>query len=308
MSARSLLVLLAALAAAAPEARAQGPAVTAQFAGERLDYDVAFLFWGRAAVGQISLQPETERGEDGLGGPDSGRYVAQLSAETKGFVGFVKKVRHVYTATLVPCDGGTRWCSRIFVKDLEDHNGREVTATFINDARGVLTWITRRDGVADEIGREAIPAGVRYDDMLGALFNFRAGRYGPIEKGRRYELDMMPVGGVRRFTLRILEGAEEAQARRRYTMGEGGVVIALKLPEAIFKNEGEIFVWFSPEMVPLTATVVNYVGLGDVTGQLVDARRAGGVPPVPVESIDRARRERERDEALSDAVSGGRDR
>ncbi len=299
----TVFVLAAALAAAADSpAHAAEPPIAAEFAGDRLEYDVSFLFWGRAAVGRISLSPETEPGPDGLGGPGSGRYVAQLLAETKGFIGFVKKVRHVYTATLIPCEGGARWCSRVFVKDLEDRSGREVTTTFINEPRGVLSWIIRRDGAASEIGREPIPEGVRYDDMLAALFNFRAGRYGPIEKGRRYELDMMPVGGVRRFTLRILAGEEEAQARHEYGMGESGVVIALRLPEAIFKNEGEIFVWFSPDMVPVTATVVNYLGLGDVTGHLVEALRPVGAPPVPIEALERERRERERDQALYDAI------
>ncbi|HEX7125611.1 MAG TPA: DUF3108 domain-containing protein [Thermodesulfobacteriota bacterium] len=302
-----VLLTAAALVVAAPgAARAEASAapvpVVEAFAGERFDYDVSFLFFGRAAVGRISLAPETEPGPDGLGGPGSGRYVARLSAETKGFVGFFKKIRHVYTSTLVPCEGGTRWCSRVFVKDLEDRGGREVTTTFLNEARGVMTWTIRRDGVVTEIGREPIPEGVRYDDMLAALFNFRAGRYGPIEKGRRYELDMIPVEGIRTFTLRILGGEEEARARSEYGMGESGVVIALELPEAIFKNEGEIVVWFSPEMVPVTATVVNYLGLGDVTGRLVRAVRPAGRPLVPVAEFERERRERERDQALSEAI------
>ncbi|HEY8368927.1 MAG TPA: DUF3108 domain-containing protein, partial [Thermodesulfobacteriota bacterium] len=171
---RLLAAVIALVGVAAGAARAEVPAASApiveEFAGERFDYDVSFLFFGRAAVGRISLAPETEPGPDGLGGPGSGRYVATLSAETKGFVGFFKKVRHVYTSTLVPCEGGTRWCSRIFVKDLEDRSGREVTTTFLNEARGVMTWTIRRDGVVTEIGREPIPEGVRYDDMLAALF------------------------------------------------------------------------------------------------------------------------------------------
>jgi hypothetical protein len=292
----SLLAAAALAAAAGATARAAEPGVAALFSGERLDYDVSFLFWGRAAVGQISLEPEPPGvAPDGLGLPGSGRYLARLSAETKGFVGWVNRRRHVYTSILVPCDGGRRWCSRVFVKDLTERGHREVTTTFVNHARGVLTWLVRRgdDEGPDEIGDEPIPPGARYDDMLAALFNFRAGVYGPIEKGRRYELDMLPVGGVRRFTLRILAGGEEAEARRRLELGQGGIVIAVKLPRAIFDAEGEVLVWFSPDMVPLSATVQNYIGLGDVTGRIVRAARPAGAPPVAVDGIEAERRLRQ---------------
>jgi hypothetical protein len=295
------LLAAAALAAAAGEtAGAAEPGVPALFSGERLDYDVSFLFWGRAAVGRISLEPEPPGvAPDGLGLPGSGRYLARLSAETKGFVGWVNRRRHVYSSILVPCDGARRWCSRVFVKDLTERGHREVTTTFINHARGALTWLIRRgdDERIDEIGHEPIPPGARYDDMLAALFNFRAGVYGPAEKGRRYELDMMPVGGVRRFTLRVLAGEEEAAARRRLELGKGGVVIAVRLPRAIFDAEGEVLVWLSPDMVPLSATVQNYIGLGDVTGRIVHAARPAGAPPVAVDRIEAERRQMRRSES-----------
>lgn len=300
---RVILLLLAAglLGGTASLAPAE-PSLVAEFAGERLDYDVAFLFFGRAAIGRISLLPEREPGPDGRGGEGSGRYVAELSAETKGFVGWMNYKRHVYTSTLVPCEGGTRWCTEVFVKDLTDRGRREVTTSFISRGRGVMTWHVRRRGRVIEVGREPIEEDGRYDDMLAALFNLRAGRYGPVEKGRRYELDMLPVAGVRRFTLRVLDGDEEARVRQRFAMGEGGVVVAVRLPKAIFDAEGEVFVWFGDEMVPLSATVENYLGLGDVTGHLSRAVRPDGLAPVPVESVEQAREERRRDEALSDAI------
>jgi hypothetical protein len=303
-------ILVAGALASVPAAALPAPSdVVAQFSGERLEYDVSFLFWGRAAVGRISLGPEPAGpGPDGLGGAGSGRYLAQLAAETKGFVGWAQRRRHVYTSILVPCDGGARWCSRVFVKDLTERGRREVTTTFINHARGVMTWLIRRgeDEAIDEIGREPIPRGARYDDMLAALFNFRAGAYGPIEKGRGYDLDMMPVGGVRRFTLRILAGGEEEAARRRLDLGPGGVVIALRLPRAIFDAEGEVLVWFSEDRVPLSATVQNYIGLGDVTGRIVEAARPAGAAPVPVERIELERRRLRRERAPVGAPSPDR--
>lgn len=268
--------------------------IVAAFAGERLDYDVTFLFFRRAAVGQISLEAESAPGPDGRGGPGSGRYVARLFARTKGFVGWLDRRRHAYTSILVPCEGGTRWCSRVFVKDLAERDGREVTTTFVNRARGVMTWTVRRGAEVEEIGRDPVPPGARFDDMLVALLNFRAGVYGPAEKGRRYDLDMMPVEGVRTFTLRVLEGEAERETRRKFGMGESGLVIAVELPRAIFRNEGEVFVWFSPDMVPLGAAVENYIGWGDVTGHLVRALRPAGARPVRAEDLEETHRARRR--------------
>ncbi len=272
----------------APDALAPAlPPIVAPFAGERLGYDVSVLFFPRAAVSHLTLEPEPANGPDAdpPGGPASvsgpasasgGRYVARASVETKGFVGWLSKRRHVYTSTLVPCEGGQRWCSRAFVMDLAERGHREVRTTAVDPARGLITWTIERDGVVAEVGSEPMEPGRRYDDMLAALYNLRAGVYGPIERGRRYEIQTIPLKGVRSVTMRVLEGKEEAEARRRFEMGDGGFVIAVKIPKAIFKKDGEVFTWFSADMVPLGGTVENYIGFGSVNGRLVEAVRPVG--------------------------------
>jgi hypothetical protein len=284
---RVLIVLVAALLAAPAPARADS--LVARFVGERYDYDVSFLVFGRAAIGRITLEPERDRSADGRGFEGSGRYVARLLAETKGFVGWLKPRRHLYTSVIVPCEERQRFCTRIFEKDMREGDHREVTTTFVSHERRLMTWIVRRGGRPAEVGREDMPAGVRYDDMLAAFFNFRAGVYGPIEKGRRYEIDMLPVEGVRTFELRVLAAEEDAETRRRLGLTDDGLVLAVRLPKALFKSEGEIFVWFSDEMAPLGATVKNYLGLGDVTGTLRAARVAAGAPPADLGIVERAR-------------------
>ncbi len=264
-------------AQAGPDARPLPP-IAAPFSGERLDYDVSFLFFSRAAISRLTLGPGPAAGR---GAPLSGsatateaaRYVARASIETKGFVGWLNKRRHVYTSYLVPCEEGRRWCSRRFVMDLTDRGHREVRTTSVDPASGLVTWTVERDGVVVESGGEPMQPGRRYDDMLAALYNLRAGVYGPIERGRHYEVETLPLKGVQSFTIRVLAGAEEALARRKFELGERGFVIAARIPRAVFGRDGEVFAWLSADLVPLRGTVERYIGFGDVHGRLVGAAR-----------------------------------
>ncbi|HEY8370225.1 MAG TPA: DUF3108 domain-containing protein [Thermodesulfobacteriota bacterium] len=267
----------AAHARADREARPLLP-IVAWFSGERLDYDVSVLFFSRAAASRLTLEPAPAAGSgaslaDGDAGTWGGRYVARATIETKGFVGWLNRRRHVYTSSLVPCEEGRRWCTRRFVMDLTDGGHREVRTTSIDPARGLVTWTVERDGAVVETGREPMQPGRRYDDMLAALYNLRAGAYGPIERGRRYEIETLPLEGVGSFAIRVLAGAEEAEARRKFDFGEGGFVIAARIPKAIFGREGEAFAWLSPDLVPLRGAVEQYIGFGDVHGRLVGATR-----------------------------------
>ncbi len=280
-----LLVALLVVGAVAGEARAQGapdasplPPIAATFSGERLRYEVSVLVFHRAAISQLTLGPgQADDAGRHLSGSaaaaEAGHYVARASIETKGFVGWLNKRRHVYTSELVPCEDGGRWCSRRFVMDLTERDHREVRTTVVDPVSGVITWTVERDGRVVETGGEPMEPGRRYDDMLAALYNFRAGVYGPIERGRRYEIQTLPLKGVQSFTIRVLAGDEEARARRKFELGTSGVVIAAKIPEAIFGKGGEVFAWLSADLVPLGGTVEDYIGFGDVHGRLVDAAR-----------------------------------
>jgi hypothetical protein len=268
----------AAPAPAGPPSREVAPVAT-RFGGERLAYEVSVLFFRRAAVSQLSLEPAA----------DAGRYLARLSVETKGFARLLDRRRHVYTSLLAPCDGGRRWCPRRFVSDLTGADRREVTTVDVDPARGLITRTTERGGVA-ETDRAAMQPGAHYDDLLSALYNLRAGVYGPIERGRRYEVTTLPMEGITHLTARVLAGKDEAQARRKHRIGDEGFVVAVGARSENSGEEGEMVVWFSADLVPLGATIRSYAGLGGMQGRLVGAVRAAGspVPEGPAEAATAA--------------------
>lgn len=239
--------------------------IAASFAGERLTYDVSVLVFRRAAVSRLALEPA------GGGAEPGGAYRASLAIETSGFIGRLQKRRHTYESTLVPCEGGRRWCPHRFTAELSEPAYREVTTTYLNPARGLLTWTIERNGTVEEIGWKPMQSGLAYEDLLSGFYNFRAGVYGPVEPGRRYVIRTVPIKGVTEFTLRVLREEEAREARRKHHFGTGGVVVAIRVPEPVFEREGEVIAWFSSDLVPLAGVVENYIGFGDVAGWLVDA-------------------------------------
>jgi hypothetical protein len=268
------LVLSTVPAAGVPAQHRAGPPVpevapvATRFCGERLAYEVSVLFFRRAAVSQLSLEPAAE----------AGRYLARLSVETKGFARLLERRRHVYTSLLAPCDGGRRWCPGRFVSDLTGADRREVTTVDVDPVRGLITRTTERGGAITEIDRAPVQPGAHYDDLLSAFYNLRAGVYGPVERGRRYEIATVPMDGTTHLTARVLAGKDEAQARRKYRMGDEGFVVAVGARKGTSREEGELVVWFSADLVPLGATVRNYAGFGSMQGRLVGAARPAGSP------------------------------
>jgi hypothetical protein len=252
---------------------AEGAPVVASFCGERLAYEVTVLFFRRAAVSQLSLEPAA----------DAGRYLARLSVETKGFARLLDRRRHVYTSLLAPCEGGRRWCPRRFVSDLTGAGGREVTTVEVDPLRGLISLTTERGGVVTEVDRRPVQPGAHYDDLLSAFYNLRAGVYGPIERGRRYEIATLPMDGTTHLTVHVLAGKDEAQARRKYRTGDDGFLVAVGARKGTSREEGEMVVWFSADLVPLGGVVRNYTGFGSLQGRLVGAARAAGSPEGPPE-------------------------
>ncbi len=275
-----LVGLLAALPPAAGVANGIVP-IAARFVGEQLTYDVSVLFFRRAAVSRLALEPAS--GEEA-----EGAYRASLAIETRGFVDWLGRRRHTYESTLVPCEGGRRWCPRRFTATLREPAYREVRTTYLNPARGLVTWTVERDGQVDEIGWEPMQRDRPYEDLLSGFYNFRAGVYGPVEPGRRYVIRTIPIKGVTAFTLRVLDEDEAREARRAHRFGAGGVVVAIHVPAPIFEREGEVIAWFSPDLVPLAGVVENYIGFGDVAGRLVDAVLPLAPPFAPAAAVPAA--------------------
>ncbi len=230
------------------------------FLKEKVDYDISFLWFKRAAVGRLEFLP------DGDG------YKAVLRAETKGFVGFFTSYRkHLYISHLTYLPEENRFRVSLFERHVIIKDREEKTFNYLDYEKGVYSWKDYKGGRLVEDKSEPIPEGQEYEDILSAFYNFRLGLYGPIQKGRDFQVRTMPEKG--RSTIDVsIAGDEEAKKGRRFfgdSFDDRLVYVKVKVPKEIFNSKtGEVSILIDDKILPIHGIVEDYVGFGDVVGVL----------------------------------------
>jgi hypothetical protein len=276
-----LLVLLALLAPLRPARGASPEAARPLPPEESFLYDIDFLFFRNIAEGTIRL-----RHVEGL------RYRADLVAETMGIIGFLTSYRKNHYASEMEYDPARgRFVTRRYTKTV--HRGSDISRSTmeIDLESRTVRWAATYNGEPREKGTEPIPSGVSYEDPLSAFFNFRRGAFGPLEKGSRFAIVTRPAYDTpkeekesgeslaRDFDVRIADPGTEREYRRTYDRAkEKGLLVFVRVPKELFGQEtGEVRVWFSETLTPVSATVERAYYFGDVHGRLSKAET--GPPP-----------------------------
>ncbi len=231
-----------------------------RFMGETLIYDISFLWFKKAAEGVLSLRKE------------NGEYVATLQAETKGFIGWLTAYRkYVFRAYLYPIDNKRGLRSRMFERHAIIKKNDEKVITYLDHDNHLMSWKEFKSGVLVKTGSEPIPENTVYYDVLSAFYNFRNGFYGDMEKGSEYVITTIPQKGESEITIRIATDEEEKKERKDRENRKGESLVVVKVPKEIFESKtGEVKIWLSESLIPIEATVKDYIGFGDVTGYLKD--------------------------------------
>ena len=235
---------------------------------ESLQYDIGFLWFKQAAQGDLSLQPK---------GPP-GHFVATLEAKTHGFIGLLTRYRkNTYQSFLRFDPLVQRLTTSRFVKEEIVGGESTKTVTDLDYKKREITWQRYEDGVLTEEGREAIPPGVVYEDVLSAFYNLRQGFYGVLDQGRHLTLNTLPLRGgqkkkyaIRTFDIRIATPGEEEEERKRFPdLARQGLLAIVRIPKEIFRQKtGEVRIWLDQDLIPLTSVIEDAIFFGDVKGQL----------------------------------------
>ncbi len=232
-----------------------------RFAGETLHFDISFLIFKNAATAQVSFEEE------------KGNYHAILKGKTKGFVGFVTAYReHTYKAIFEVLDEGRRVRAKEFIRTVVEGGKVEKSNHILDYKNRVHRWFEYVNEDLVETGKEEIPEGVHFDDVLSAFYNFRNGVYGDIKPGEKFKVHTIPEKGSDHISIHVQDEAEREKARvLENRPANDEILLDIIAPKEVFHTEsGVIRLWASKHYIPLESTVKDYIFLGDLHAILRD--------------------------------------
>lgn len=229
------------------------------FSGEKLVYDISFLWFKNAAEGSIILQK------------DNDGHIAKLLAQTKGFIGFLTGfVKHFYISHMKVVGENTGLQPYLFEKNITYLGDEEKVITSLDYEKRIMSWTKTSMGKLIEEKSEPIPLSTIYYDILSAFYNLRSGYYGEIEKGKDFLINTIPEKNETKIHIHVCTKEEELKLKKEEKIEDvEGYFFIVKVPKEIFKTkEGEVFVWANKALLPLNVILRDYIGFGDVKGKL----------------------------------------
>lgn len=229
------------------------------FAGEKLIYDISFLWFKNAAEGVTTLQQ------------DENGYVAKLEAKTKGFIGFFTGfIKHFYVSHMKLVEDNMGLQPYTFEKNVIFQGDEEKIITNLDYESRTLSWLTTKKGKLIEEKDEPIPVSMIYYDVLSAFYNFRTSYYGKVQKGKDFLIHAIPEKNESEIRIHVATREEELKFKKEEKIEDSeGYFLMVKIPKAFFKTKkGTVLIWTNKELVPLHVVVRDYVGFGDVRGKL----------------------------------------
>jgi hypothetical protein len=228
--------------------------------GEKLTYNVSFLWFKKIARGEISLEA----------GERKGTYLATLKAKTRGMAAFFTRNRVETYMTLM--EEGPDGLLRPLLQTADtkkDKDGlethRQTSYAFDFPARQV-TYHKTINGVAKQKLQMDMDEEAPAYDFLSAFYNLRLGRLGSVDPGRDVKLAAFSRKGPKEIVIhRLLD--EESQ---RLNFSDDLMLCKVLLDPDTFKTKGrDVYVGFDDLLRPQFAVIKNVIGLGDVRGELV---------------------------------------
>ena len=230
------------------------------FQGEVMKYDIDFWIFSRVAEGVVTFRS--------LGG---GRYEAFHEAKTLGLAGLVTRYRRdTYRSVMGTINNGRRLIPLRFEEDVVIGSTiRKRTTVFDYAARKVTIDTQKEDGNSRE--EVEIPYGTLYEDPMTAFYNFRFGVYGKVEPGKIFTIRTVPrKESPQPIILAVAPKKEEEQRRSEENEKEGkDLFIKVRLDkEFVGSLSGEVEVWFSRDIIPMTGVAKDVLLYGDIQGRL----------------------------------------
>lgn len=227
--------------------------------GEKLLYNVSFLWFEHLAEGTISLQP----------GPDAGTYLVIMEARTLGVAAFFTGNRIEKYQTLMRIDEqGALLPVTHSAHTIRDKQGkrRERIKHYHYDYN---LYKVRRQEIKDGVVKKERWYDLDPDeplfDILSALYNLRLGYFGQIGS-RTLKIPTFHRKGPQVIVIEPINKLQGSE--RKFMQGAAHKARILVDPEVFGTNGREIIASFDANMHPFKGIIKDVIGLGDVKGQL----------------------------------------
>ncbi|MCF6179275.1 MAG: DUF3108 domain-containing protein [Geopsychrobacter sp.] len=239
----------------------QSPVVRpiASLVGEKLSYNISFLWFKKIAQGEIRLDK----------GPKIGTYLATLTAKTRGMAAFFTRNRVETYTTLMEEGPDGRLRPLLQTSDTKkDKRGKathRLTSYRFDFATQQVMYQKSVNGVEQQ--KTLLPMNPEQPtyDFLSAFYNLRLGRLGPFEVGKDIQLAAFSRKGPEKIVISRLTKKDQKK------MGVSADLLLCKVlmaPETFKAKSRDVYVGFDEKLRPQLAVVKNVIGLGDVRGIL----------------------------------------
>ncbi|HKJ05438.1 MAG TPA: DUF3108 domain-containing protein [Geopsychrobacteraceae bacterium] len=228
--------------------------------GEKLSYDLSFLWFDRLAEGSLSLSP----------GPEPGQYIALLEARTLGLTAFLTRhrVEKIETLMEIAPDGRLRpiiQSASTMRGEGKDKSVRVRSYQFDYVDRTVL-YRNAKTGKKDEERTYEMDKDGPVYDLLSAFYNVRAGLFGPIVRGRHLALPTFTRRGTEDV---IIARVVEAEQKRQTFFPDDSILCKVLVDPDVFGTKGrDVFIGMDENMIPRRVIVKEVIGLGDARAVL----------------------------------------
>lgn len=236
--------------------------VSTNYPGERLNYQVGFLWFSDAGSVRISLRRE----ENSL------VYTGTIETEAKGFIArLAGNPKFFYQSRMELVSEKKRFrCLEYMEKQESGGVGRHLKET-LDYQKGLRVRTWGKSGQPAKSREFPISPGTFLDDFLTAFYNFRLQAYGQVRKGAQFEVDTMAKTGTSKIHIKVADEDGEKSDE---------LIVLVTSEQSMFgSKKGKIKMAIARDLVPRTVAVVSVLGLGDAVGKLT--KREGSNAPLP---------------------------
>ena len=242
----------------------QAPDPIEAFVGERLRYKISFLWFSNLAEASISF----ERGEK------PGTYKAVLEARTLGIAAWLTSDRVQRYVSLMTLDAEGHLRSLVHESHMIKGRGtkrQDRLSRYVFDyQRHRIVYRKAREGEFYLTKDYPLDIENPPSDILTALYNFRAGFFGPPTPGAHFEVPTFTRKGTTKIIIDVLSSARPGKLR---FFPADGLLCRVKVDKDVFgTGGGAIYAWVDPLGRPARGIVEDVIGLGDVHGILVQSK------------------------------------